>query len=38
MNSQTTAAFLRALLLCYPTQPILLLWDRAKWHKRAAVK
>lgn len=38
MTSETTAAFLRDLLLCYPTQPILLLWDRAKWHKGAAVK
>lgn len=37
MTSQTTAAFLRDLLLCYPTQPLLLLWDRAKWHKGAAV-
>ncbi len=33
MNGQITATFLRDLLLCYPTQPILLLWDRAKWHK-----
>lgn len=38
MTSETTAAFLRDLLLCYPTQPILLLWDRAQWHKGAAVK
>src|SRR5215207_277622 len=38
MTSETTAAFLRDLLLCYPTQPILLLWDRAKWHKGEAVK
>lgn len=38
MSSQTTAVFLRDLLLCYPTQPILLLWDRAKWHKGEAVK
>ena len=38
MTSQTTAAFLRDLLLCYPSQPILLLWDRASWHKGEAVK
>jgi len=38
MTNQTTAAFLRDLLLCYPTQPILLLWDRARWHKGESVK
>lgn len=38
MSGQTTAAFLRDLLLCYPTHPILLLWDRAKWHKGEAVR
>lgn len=38
MTSETTAAFLRDLLLCYPTQPILLLWDRARWHKGQAVR
>ena len=36
-TSETTADFLRDLLLCYPTQPLLLLWDRASWHKGAAV-
>ena len=38
MTSARTAVFLHDLLLCYPTQPILLLWDRAHWHKGAAVK
>lgn len=38
MTSEATAIFLRDLLLCYPAQPILLLWDRANWHKEAAVK
>ncbi|MFN8530382.1 MAG: IS630 family transposase [Anaerolineae bacterium] len=38
MSSQTTADFLRDLLVCYPTQPILLLWDRAHWHKGESVK
>ena len=37
MNGQITAAFLRDLLFCYPLQPILLLWDRAQWHKGQAV-
>ncbi len=37
-TSETTANFLRDLLLCYRTQPLLLLWDRASWHKGAAVK
>jgi transposase len=38
MTSETTAAFLHDLLLCYPTQPILLLWDRARWHKGEVVR
>lgn len=38
MTSDMTAIFLRDLLLCYPTQAILLLWDRANWHKGEAVK
>ena len=38
MSGQTTVAFLLDLLLCYPIQPILLLWDRAKWHKGDAVR
>ena len=33
MTSQTSALFLNDLLMCYPEQPILLLWDRATWHK-----
>jgi transposase len=33
MNSVETAAFLRDLFACYPNQPLLLLWDRASWHK-----
>lgn len=33
MTSIETAAFLRDLFACYPDQPILLLWDRANWHK-----
>lgn len=38
MNGQITVAFLRDLLLAYPTQAILLLWDRAKWHKGEAIR
>lgn len=33
MTSRVTADFLRDLFACYPDQPILLLWDRATWHK-----
>lgn len=36
-TSETTAHFLRHLLDCYPAQQILLFWDRAPWHKGAAV-
>jgi transposase len=38
MTSQTSALFLEDVLMCYPNQPILLLWDRAKWHKGEAVR
>jgi transposase len=38
MTGATTADFLRDLLRCYPTQPVLLLWDRASWHKSAVVQ
>jgi len=33
MNAQATILFLLMLLAAYPTQPILLLWDRATWHR-----
>lgn len=38
MNSETTAVFLQQVANQYPDQPILLLWDRAKWHGGPAVK
>lgn len=38
MTSETTAGFLADLLCCYPDVPILLLWDRAPWHKGSAVQ
>lgn len=37
MNSMETAAFLRDLFACYCNQPLLLLWDRASWHRGQAV-
>ena len=37
MNSAVSALFLQKLLATYPEQPILLLWDRAKWHQGPAV-
>ncbi|MDX2137167.1 MAG: IS630 family transposase [Chloroflexota bacterium] len=38
MTSVETADFLRDLFYCYPDQPILLLWDRARWHKGQMVR
>ena len=38
LNSENTARYLQTLLEHYPDQPILLLWDRAKWHQGTAVK
>lgn len=38
MNSDVSALFLQKVLAAYPHQPILLLWDRAKWHQGQAVK
>jgi transposase len=38
MNSETTASFLAEGAQLYPDSPILLLWDRAKWHGGQAVK
>jgi transposase len=38
MNAETTALYLHKLLLAYPDQPILLLWDRAPWHKGAPIR
>jgi transposase len=33
MNAETSALFLEKILLAYPDDPILLLWDRAPWHR-----
>jgi transposase len=38
MNAETTASYLGKLLLAYPTQRILLFWDRAPWHRGPAVQ
>jgi transposase len=38
MTSESTAKHLQTLLDAYPDQPMLLLWDRAPWHRGAAVQ
>jgi transposase len=38
MNSETTAQFLAQVTQRYPNRPILLMWDRAKWHGGQAVR
>lgn len=37
MNSATSVLFLEKLLVTDPDQPILLLWDRAPWHRGPAI-
>ena len=37
MNAEVSALFLERLLLAYPDTPILLLWDRAPWHRGPAI-
>lgn len=38
MSAAVSVLFLQKLLLAYPDQPILLLWDRAKWHQGPLLK
>jgi transposase len=38
MNSITTAGYLQRIAETIPDKPILLLWDRAPWHRGAAVR
>lgn len=38
MTGEVSALFLRRLLCAYPRVPLLLLWDRATWHKGEAVR
>jgi transposase len=37
-NAATTARHLQQLLDAYPDRPILLLWDRAKWHQGKPIR
>lgn len=36
MNAEATVHFLEHLLACLPNRQILILWDRASWHKGIA--
>jgi transposase len=38
MNAQTTAEHLEQLLAAHPDVPVLLLWDRAPWHRGEAIR
>ncbi len=38
LNAETTAAYLETVLAAYPDVPLLLLWDRAPWHRGEAVR
>lgn len=38
MNAAATAQHLRAILAAYPDVPILLLWDRAPWHRGPGIR
>jgi len=38
MNAETSALFLEKILLAYPDDPILLLWDRAPCHRGPKIK
>ncbi len=38
MNAEATALHLRQVLEAVPDHPILLLWDRAPWHRGAAIR
>lgn len=38
MNAKATVLFLERLLATYPTQPLLMFWDRAPWHRGAPIK
>jgi transposase len=38
LNADATAAHLEQLLTAYPHVPILLLWDRAPWHRGPAIR
>src|SRR3954462_3218402 len=38
MSAETTASYLERLLSRYPGVPILLLWDRAPWHRGEKIR
>jgi transposase len=38
MNAQTTALHLEQILHAHPDVPLLLLWDRAPWHRGQAIR
>ena len=38
MKAETSALFLNKILAAYPDGPILLLWDRATWHRGPEIK
>ena len=38
MNAQTTAQHLEQLLAAHPDMPLLLLWDRAPWHRGEPIR
>jgi transposase len=38
MNAQATAAHLSSILEHYPDVPIVLLWDRAPWHRGGEIR
>lgn len=38
MNAEATARHLRQVLAAMPDRPVLLLWDRAPWHRGAAIR
>ena len=37
-SGEMTCHFLNHLQACYPDRPLLILWDRAKWHKGQVVR
>ena len=37
-SGEVTCHFLAHVRSCYPNRPILILWDRAKWHKARVVQ
>jgi transposase len=38
MTAETTASYLETVLSTYPSVPLLLLWDRAPWHRGEKIR